>query len=75
MILRASTLVRILSVVAQVTADVAPGITTIAEGYSYIAKLPCKDCPFLYQDTSNGKTGPWTDRIEDNVLVRSDKEN
>ncbi|KAF3046992.1 hypothetical protein E8E12_010059 [Didymella heteroderae] len=69
MIVRAIAIARILGLVARVSADVAPEITTLAEGYNYIAKLPCIDCPYLYQDTSNGENGPWMDRIDENVLL------
>ncbi|KAF1359727.1 hypothetical protein EJ07DRAFT_178183 [Lizonia empirigonia] len=69
MILRSATLVGLLSSVTQVVANVAPDITTIAEGYNYIAKLPCIECPYLYQDTSKGEDGPWTDRIDNNALL------
>lgn len=69
MILKASTIASLFGVVARVSADVAPKITTLAEGYNYIAKLPCIDCPYLYQDNSNGENGPWTDRIDENALL------
>lgn len=69
MIPRVAALVGMLSAIARVSADVAPDMTTLAEGYNYIAKLPCVDCPYLYQDTSNGENGPWTDRIDDNALL------
>lgn len=69
MILRVYKIASILGVITQVIADVAPEITTLAEGYNYIAKLPCIDCPYLYRDTSNGENGPWTDRIDDNALL------
>ncbi|KAF1927584.1 uncharacterized protein M421DRAFT_421426, partial [Didymella exigua CBS 183.55] len=69
MILRAITVASLLGVAARVSADVAPDITTLAVGYNYIAKLPCVDCPYLYQDTSNGENGPWTDRIDNNALL------
>lgn len=69
MILRSAALVGLLSSVTQVVANVAPDITTIAEGYNYIAKLPCIECPYLYQDTSKGEDGPWTGRIDNNALV------
>lgn len=64
-----TTITSLLFAVARVSADVAPEITTLAEGYNYIAKLPCLECPYLYQDTSNGETGPWTQRIDDNALL------
>ncbi|KAF9692804.1 hypothetical protein EKO04_009168 [Ascochyta lentis] len=59
----------LLGVVTQVLADVAPQITAIAEGYNYIAKLPCLDCPYLYQDTSTGEDGPWSYRVDNNALL------
>lgn len=69
MIFGALSVASILGVAARVSADIAPEITTLAEGYNYIAKLPCIDCPYLYQDTSNGENGPWTDRIDENALL------
>jgi hypothetical protein len=69
MVLRFAYLISLLSVVTQVIADVTPAITTIAEGYNYIAKLPCIDCPYLYQDTSTGENGPWAERVDENALV------
>lgn len=69
MILRAVTIVGLLGVVVRVSADVAPDITTLAEGYNYIVKLPCIDCPYLYQDTSNNQKGPWLEHIDDNALL------
>ena len=52
-----------------VAAEIAPEITTVAEGYNVIAKLPCIGCPFLHQDTSQGSDAPWTERKDDNALV------
>lgn len=52
-------------------AEVAPEITTVAEGYNVIAKVPCVECPFLYQDTSKGNDAPWTQRKDANALVPS----
>lgn len=69
MILRIAALAGLLSALASVLADVAPEITTLADGYNYIVKLPCVDCPYLFQDTSEGANGPWIDRIDDNALV------
>jgi|SRR5690242_15554553 len=69
MILRITALGALLSALTEVSAQVAPEITTLAEGFNYIAKLPCAACPFLYQDTSEGRNGPWIDRIDDNALV------
>lgn len=69
MLLRAIAIASLLGAVARVSAEVAPDITTLTEGYNYIAKLPCIDCPYLYQDTSNGDNGPWIDRIDDNALL------
>ena len=53
-----------------VLADVAPDITTVQDGYNLIAKIPCLGCPFLYQDTSKGSNEPWTERQDENALVR-----
>lgn len=50
-------------------ADIAPEITTLEEGYGYVVKIPCLGCPFLYQDTSQGKDVPWSSREDDNALV------
>lgn len=48
---------------------VAPEITTVAQGYNIIAKLPCVGCPFLYQDTSKGSDEGWTTRTDESALV------
>ncbi|KAF2865507.1 hypothetical protein BDV95DRAFT_623790 [Massariosphaeria phaeospora] len=69
MILRAPLLLIAALVAPLCTADIAPEITTVAEGYSYIAKLPCLGCPFLFQDTSQGSNGPWTERKDHNALL------
>ncbi|KAF2470060.1 uncharacterized protein BDR25DRAFT_325778 [Lindgomyces ingoldianus] len=50
-------------------AGIAPEITTLEDGYNIIAKLPCLGCPFLFQDTSKGEDGPWTERDDDNALL------
>lgn len=52
------------------SAEVAPDVTVVEEGYNYIAKLPCRGCPFLFQDTSEGLNEPWGERTDDNALVR-----
>jgi hypothetical protein len=54
---------------ALANADVAPVITWMVEGYSLVAKLPCRSCPYLFEDTSKGEHGPWTQRDDDNILV------
>lgn len=69
MILRVYKIACFLGLITQVFANAAPEVTTLAEGYNYIAKLPCVDCPYLYQDNSNGENGPWKDRVDDNVLL------
>lgn len=69
MILTTVALVGLLSAATEVLADIAPEIITLAEGYNYIIKLPCIDCPYLYQDTSKGKNGLWTDRVDESALV------
>ncbi|KAJ4370178.1 hypothetical protein N0V86_008914 [Didymella sp. IMI 355093] len=69
MILRAIAIAGVLGLTVRVSAHIAPEITTLADGYNYIAKLPCIDCPYLYQDISKGEKGPWVDRIDDNVLL------
>ena len=69
MIFRIARLVAALFLFSHINAEVAPEITTVAEGYNLIAKLPCIGCPYLYQDTSKGKDEPWTERKDDNALV------
>ncbi|KAF2269921.1 hypothetical protein CC78DRAFT_529082 [Lojkania enalia] len=59
----------LLSILPLAFADVAPEITTLEEGYGYVAKIPCLGCPFLYQDTSSGKDVPWSSREDDNALL------
>jgi hypothetical protein len=71
MILQIAPLAVILALVRCVAAEVAPEITTIAEGYSLIAKIPCLGCPFLHQDTSKGNDSPWAQRKDDNALVNN----
>ncbi|OAG10124.1 uncharacterized protein CC84DRAFT_1161125 [Paraphaeosphaeria sporulosa] len=51
------------------SAEVAPEVTVVEEGYNYIAKLPCAGCPFLFQDTSEGLNEPWSERVDDNALL------
>lgn len=70
MILRTYFLLATLALSEHVGAEIAPEVTTVAEGYNVIAKLPCIGCPFLYQDTSNGEDGPWISRKDENALVR-----
>ncbi|KAF7674625.1 hypothetical protein GT037_007385 [Alternaria burnsii] len=62
-------LIAAFAIVRFVAAEVAPEITTVAEGYNVIAKLPCIGCPFLHQDTSQGSDAPWTERRDDNALL------
>lgn len=69
MIFRIALLAAILTLARYVAAEVALEITTIAEGYNVIAKIPCVGCPFLYQDTSKGSDAPWAQRKDDNALV------
>lgn len=71
MILRIATLNFALELFRGVVAGVAPEITTVADGYNLIAKLPCIGCAFLYQDTSKGENEAWTERKDDNALVSS----
>ena len=52
------------------SAEVAPEITVISEGYNVLAKLPCIGCAYLYQDTSTGKNEPWIERKDENALVQ-----
>jgi hypothetical protein len=69
MIFRIAPLTAAVAVIRYVAAEVAPEITTVAEGYNVIAKIPCIGCQFLYQDTSKGKDAPWAERKDDNALV------
>lgn len=69
MISSAISLVAALLLSKNVVAKVAPEITTVVEGYNIIAKLPCKACPFIYQDTSRGSDEPWKTREDENALV------
>ena len=69
MIFQVAPLVAAFAIVRYVAAEVAPEITTVAEGYNVIAKLPCIGCPFLHQDTSQGSDAPWTERKDGNALV------
>lgn len=69
MILRILLLVVATLLLRNVQADVAPEITTLAEGYNIIAKLPCIGCPFLYQDSTNGQDEGWKVREDENALV------
>ena len=69
MIFRIALLAAILAFARCGAAEVAPEITTVAEGYNVIAKIPCVGCPFLYQDTSKGNDAPWAQRKDDNALV------
>ncbi|CAI9625054.1 unnamed protein product [Alternaria burnsii] len=69
MIFQVAPLIAAFAIVRFVAAEVAPEITTVAEGYNVIAKLPCIGCPFLHQDTSQGSDAPWTERRDDNALL------
>lgn len=69
MIFQVAPLIAAFAIVRFVAAEVAPEITTVAEGYNVIAKLPCIGCPFLHQDTSQGSDAPWTERKDGNALV------
>lgn len=68
--LRAVILLLTLCLFQTSSAEVAPEVTVVEEGYNYIAKLPCVGCPFLHQDTSKGSNEPWSDRTDDNALVQ-----
>ncbi|EFQ85480.1 hypothetical protein PTT_19598 [Pyrenophora teres f. teres 0-1] len=71
MILRIALLAPVLAFFQNpVIAEVAPEITTAAEGYNIIAKLPCIGCPYLYHDTSQGRDAGWSQRKDDNALVK-----
>lgn len=69
MILRTLLLIFATLLVGNVQADVAPEITTLAEGYNIVAKLPCLGCPFLYQDSASGQDEGWKVREDENALV------
>ena len=59
----------VFALLGNVVAEVAPEITTVTEGYHFIAKIPCVGCPFLYQDTSKGIDELWAERKDENALV------
>lgn len=69
MILRVLFLIVATVLLRGVRADVAPEITTLAEGYNIVAKLPCVGCPFLYQDSRSGVDEGWKVREDENALV------
>ncbi|KAG9194283.1 hypothetical protein G6011_04318 [Alternaria panax] len=69
MIFRIAPLAAAFAIVCDVAAEIAREITTVAEGYNVIAKVPCIGCPFLYQDTSKGNDAPWIERKDDNALL------
>jgi len=69
MILRSATLIATCALWIGASAEIAPEITVISEGYNIIAKLPCVGCPFLYQETLEWRDGPWKTRDDDNALV------
>ncbi|KAF2126833.1 hypothetical protein P153DRAFT_433340 [Dothidotthia symphoricarpi CBS 119687] len=62
-------IVAALNLFKAVSAEIAPELTTVVEGYNVIAKLPCIGCPFLYQDTSKGSNEPWIKRKDKNALL------
>lgn len=68
---RTALLLAALNVFKYISAEVAPEIIPVIEGYNVIAKLPCIGCPYLYQDTSKGSNEPWTERNDKNALVKS----
>lgn len=70
MILRILLLLATSLLINNAAAAVAPEITWIQDGYNLIAKLPCRNCPFLYQDTSQGEKQPWSERKDSNALVQ-----
>ncbi|KAH9866223.1 hypothetical protein J1614_008789 [Plenodomus biglobosus] len=71
MILRVASLIAFTATfVEYVDAEIAPEITTISDGYSIIAKLPCIGCPYLYQDpSSTDQNSPWVERKDENALL------
>lgn len=69
MILRILCLAIVTFVIRNVQAEVVPEVTTLAEGYNVVAKLPCIGCPFLYQDSASGQDEGWKVREDENALV------
>lgn len=69
MMLRIAPLLASLSLFRRSSAEAAPEVTVVEEGFNYIAKVPCLGCPFLFQDTSKGLQEPWSERRDDNALV------
>ena len=69
MILRIAPLLASLLLLRGSSAEAAPEVTVVEEGFNYIVKLPCLGCPFLFQDTSEGLQEPWSERRDDNALV------
>ncbi|KAH7380417.1 hypothetical protein DE146DRAFT_671398 [Phaeosphaeria sp. MPI-PUGE-AT-0046c] len=69
MILRITTFIVATLILSKVQAEVAPEITTLAEGYNVVAKLPCIGCPFLYQDSTSGQDEGWKVREDENALL------
>jgi hypothetical protein len=69
MILRIATFLLVVTLGRLSTAEIAPEITILEEGYNVIAKIPCLKCPFLFQDTSKGQDGGWAQREDNNALV------
>jgi hypothetical protein len=61
----------VFALLGNAVAEVAPEITTVTEGYNFIAKIPCVGCPFLHQDTLKGSDEPWAERKDGNALVSS----
>ncbi|KAH7132644.1 hypothetical protein B0J11DRAFT_522195 [Dendryphion nanum] len=59
----------ILALCSFVIAETAQDITWVQEGYTFIAKLPCIGCPFLYEDTSQGEKKPWSTKQDINALL------
>ncbi|KAF2709927.1 hypothetical protein K504DRAFT_466382 [Pleomassaria siparia CBS 279.74] len=69
MILLKALLLASLLLIQYASADVAPEITIVQDGYNIIAKIPCSGCPFLYQDTSQGSNEPWMEKEYNNALL------
>ena len=69
MILRIATFLLVATLGRLAIAEIAPEITILEEGYNVIAKIPCMQCPFLFQDTSKGLNEEWTQREDNNALV------
>ncbi|KAF2851806.1 hypothetical protein T440DRAFT_467579 [Plenodomus tracheiphilus IPT5] len=70
MIFRLASIFALISLLIEnVVAEVAPEITTVSDGYQFIAKVPCSGCPYLSQDTFKGQNEPWTENNNENAKL------